>query len=263
MKKPDEALEWLEKSLDKGFNEFAHMERDGDLDNVRKHPGYAKMVQRFSAPVLKSAVIPSFIPNQNPGAAKGLLVMLHGAGSDANRALQMWKSTAEREGLILLCPQGDQSMETGGFAHGSASESVIVDAVKRWTDEHKIPAENIFIGGFSQGAAVAFQVAIRHTELFAGLVSIGGFYGVDGNEEFLEGLDGKNLKLYLIHGLDDSQTLESARELRNLLVRDGVPAVLRRIEGGHEVNKSARSELDQAISWFLGRSDGRSQRRAF
>lgn len=263
MKKPEKALEWLEKSLDKGFNEFAHMERDGDLDNVRKHSGYAKLVKKFSAPVLKNAIIPSFVPNRNPGAAKGLLVMLHGAGSDAETALSMWKATAKRENLILLCPQGDQQMESGGFAHGSASESVVVDAVRRWTEEHQIPADKIFLGGFSQGAAMAFQTAIRHPELFAGLVSIGGFYGIEGNEEFLDGLNDKGLKLYLIHGLDDSQTLENAREMRNLLVGDGVPAVLRRIEGGHEVNDSARNELHQAISWFLGRSDGRSQRRAF
>jgi tetratricopeptide (TPR) repeat protein len=42
----DEALDALEASIEKGYTDFAHMEKDSDLDNVRSEPRYKSLLAR-------------------------------------------------------------------------------------------------------------------------------------------------------------------------------------------------------------------------
>lgn len=43
--KPEPALEWLERAVDKGFSDFEHMEQDPDLDNIREFTAYGEIVK--------------------------------------------------------------------------------------------------------------------------------------------------------------------------------------------------------------------------
>lgn len=46
MKDKDNALRYLEKSLELGFNRFAHIERDSDLDFIRNTPEFQKLIRK-------------------------------------------------------------------------------------------------------------------------------------------------------------------------------------------------------------------------
>lgn len=50
MNQPEQALDYLRQSLQMGFNDFAHMEQDTDLDNIRELPEYIELVQQFNQP---------------------------------------------------------------------------------------------------------------------------------------------------------------------------------------------------------------------
>ena len=41
----EKALDWLEKSVENGFNQFDHMEEDPDLDSLRDEPRYKKIIE--------------------------------------------------------------------------------------------------------------------------------------------------------------------------------------------------------------------------
>ena len=45
---PDLALVWLEKALDHGFVQFAHMRSDHDLDSIRNLPAYKKLIAKHA-----------------------------------------------------------------------------------------------------------------------------------------------------------------------------------------------------------------------
>lgn len=47
--RPEPALKWLERSIDKGFSNFDHMRKDSDLDNIRNNPRYIELVKRNSS----------------------------------------------------------------------------------------------------------------------------------------------------------------------------------------------------------------------
>lgn len=53
LNRKDEAFEWLEKAINAGFAQFANLDADGDLENLRSDPRYGKMrdlVERQVAP---------------------------------------------------------------------------------------------------------------------------------------------------------------------------------------------------------------------
>ena len=46
LNKKDDALDWLEKSIEAGFAKFDHMENDTDLDNIRDDKRYKKLLEK-------------------------------------------------------------------------------------------------------------------------------------------------------------------------------------------------------------------------
>lgn len=48
MKNKDKAIEYLEKSLENGYNRFAHIERDYDMDFIRECKEYKALIKKYS-----------------------------------------------------------------------------------------------------------------------------------------------------------------------------------------------------------------------
>ena len=48
MDRKEEALDYLRKALEAGFNSFAHMRRDDDLDNIRDMEEYKSLIEQYS-----------------------------------------------------------------------------------------------------------------------------------------------------------------------------------------------------------------------
>jgi hypothetical protein len=42
------SLSYLEKAIDAGFRNRSWLERDGDLDSIRKEPGYERLLERMN-----------------------------------------------------------------------------------------------------------------------------------------------------------------------------------------------------------------------
>lgn len=49
-KRIDEAVEWLQKAVDAGYDEFEWMEQDADLDNIREDEGYKDILRKGPKP---------------------------------------------------------------------------------------------------------------------------------------------------------------------------------------------------------------------
>ncbi|MFW6159385.1 MAG: PDZ domain-containing protein [Planctomycetota bacterium] len=54
LKEKEKALEFLRKSLEAGYVDFAHMKQDTDLDNIRDEPGYQALIEKKADYVRKS-----------------------------------------------------------------------------------------------------------------------------------------------------------------------------------------------------------------
>ena len=169
----DAALEWLGKAVDWGFaaqssDEVASIEtKDKDLDNVRKDPRFAALVERLKArrkAVADFVAKPEiYVPEKLKDApAVPLLVVLHDAGQTRTTALEKgpWKRIADELGTAVVIPSApclvgsdpaagmrwfDHWFEYAGQPWVYEKEiSVTVDLVKK---SHKIDPAKMFIVG--------------------------------------------------------------------------------------------------------------------
>lgn len=108
-----------------------------------------------------------------PGDAppRALVVLLHGAGRNGLSMLEMWESTAQRAGLVLVAPDAPGS-------HWDRSRSGI-EAIRRAAGDaaarYGIPADRIFLFGHSDGAAMAQWMLAQDGTPWRAVAVHGGF----------------------------------------------------------------------------------------
>ena len=113
--------------------------------------------------------------------ASAAMILLHGRGATAADILSL-SGELERPGLAFVAPQAEgyvwypnrfiAPVEQNEPYLSSALN--LVDEILKIIEARGIPAERIFIGGFSQGACLAIEYVIRHPRRYGGLLGFSG-----------------------------------------------------------------------------------------
>lgn len=115
--------------------------------------------------------------------ASAVMILLHGRGATAEDILSL-STHLNHPGLAYLAPQAEgYTWYPNRFIfpveknepYLSAALTRIGGIVKQ-VESLGIPAEKIFIGGFSQGACLASEYVIRNPKRYAGLLVFSGGY---------------------------------------------------------------------------------------
>jgi predicted esterase len=124
-----------------------------------------------------------FATGRTLDSASGALILLHGRGASAEDILSL-SINLDFPQLAYLAPQAEgYTWYPNRFIapveqnepYLSAALSKIDEIVKDIEDHH-VPAEKIFIGGFSQGACLASEYVIRNPRRYGGLLVFSGGY---------------------------------------------------------------------------------------
>jgi len=100
----------------------------------------------------------------------------------------------------------------------------------------------IDVAGFSQGAAMAFSLALLHPERISRVAALSGFLP-EGSEERLAALQGK--KIFIAHGREDEVIpVEFARQAKAMLEAHGTEVTYCESEGGHKVGKQCLKGME-------------------
>jgi len=155
-----------------------------------------------------------FVPTgYDPARPTPLLVALHGSGGEGRGALEPWRETAERLGLLVLAPTDHGASE--GYSY-QESERAAVLAALRWTRRHfNVDESRVHLTGVSRGGHLAWDLALRHPDLFASLAPIVGGPRIENAEgrnnlRYLENLTGTSI-LDLQGALDDPLLVANVR----------------------------------------------------
>lgn len=172
-----------------------------------------------------------------------LVLMLHGAGSNAHDAIQPFRRLADAHGMILLAPDartGEWDLLDGGFG---ADVDFIDHALAKAFHACVIDPRRVVIAGFSDGASYALSLGLRNTELFTHVIAFSpGFMK-------LPACAGSP-SVFVSHGTDDP-ILPIARCSNRIvprLKRDGYRVIFREFPGGHSVPREIARE---AAEWLL------------
>lgn len=138
-------------------------------------PGrHARTVELPVLDGVESTTIHLLLPTaRDPTRPAPLLLALHGAGGDGMQMLNEWEAAAEALGMIVCAPTDPQS--GGGYAFTPRERAAALAAL-RWTRRHYEVDENrIHLAGASRGGHLAWDLATRHSDLWASVAtSIGG-----------------------------------------------------------------------------------------
>ncbi|HVY47808.1 MAG TPA: hypothetical protein VHB21_18095 [Minicystis sp.] len=136
-----------------------------------------------------------------------------------------------------------------GLAPARAALEATIAELER---AHGVTREQLVIGGFSQGAMLATEVALHADRPFAGLVALSGTVISRPRWEAAARARGKELRALVTHGrADPILPFEGGEMLRDLLAGAGADVTFVAHGGGHEIPAPALAALSRSASvWF-------------
>jgi phospholipase/carboxylesterase len=188
---------------------------------------------------------PVYAAGEPLATAKAAMVMAHGRGATAESILSL-ASELNQTGFAYIAPQAaDYSWWPNRFTEPIASNEpwfssalAAVGDVLAQVERAGVPAERTLLLGFSQGACLVTEYAVRHPKRYGGVVGLsGGLFGPEGTPRDYPGsLDGTPVFL----GCSDSDFhIPKARvqETTQAMQRMGAHVTERLYPGmGHTVN---------------------------
>jgi len=189
-----------------------------------------------------------------------VLLLLHGWTGDEN---SMWifarKVPAE---YTLLAPRAPLADQNGGYSWREmtdgqwgfpsiedlqpAADSLLA-FMESWQASMSLAPEPFSVMGFSQGAAVAYVLALSHPDRVRRLAVLSGFLP-SGAETVLKSRPLAGKPVFVAHGLkDDRIPVERARKSVVLLQASGARVTYCEAEVGHKVSK----ECVQGMEYFF------------
>ena len=109
-----------------------------------------------------------YVPTSyDPAKPAPLICAFHGTGGTGKEMAEMWRADAEKIGALVLAPSEAGANEGYGWTQRER-DSVL--AALRWTRRHyDVDERRIFATGISRGGHLAWDLALRHPDLFAAL----------------------------------------------------------------------------------------------
>ena len=181
-----------------------------------------------------------YVPSGKDREPLRLLVMLHGAGGNAERLLEMLSDEADRHRLLLMAPRSTAAtwdVLTGGFGPDVRNiDRLLTEVASRYR------LQGYTIAGFSDGASYALSLGLANGDVFDSIVAFSpGF-------EAAEVTHGRP-PVFISHGTQD-QTLPIDRTSRRIvpsLEDAGYDVTYQEFSGGHVVPQAVQR---RAVEWL-------------
>jgi len=194
------------------------------------------------------------------------VILLHGRSGDEN-AMWIFSQTLPQDWLVVA-PRGIKADPGGGYAwHPRQRDewpplskfdeavSAVVHFIEALPALYGADPAQIYLMGFSQGAATAYAVAMRHPGLVKGIAGLVGFVPVE-VDAAVETRVLKGLPIFMAVGKTDpyipfTRTQGCAQTLRDT----GADLSYREYETGHRLNAQGVRDLK---AWWVDRSGGQN-----
>ena len=200
---------------------------------------------------------------QPEGKASRILLLLHGWKGDEN-SMWVFAHNLSPE-YVILGPRGPFQEPDGGYSWrdikagkwGKASLEDLQPSAEKlyrfvedWSASAGLDASQFDLMGFSQGAAMAYSLALLHPERIRKLAILSGFIP-EGGEALIgmKKLAGK--AVFMTHGRQDELIrVERARSAQALLKESGAQVTYCESDTAHKVSRECLIEMERYFAAF-------------
>ncbi|BFM19045.1 alpha/beta hydrolase [Gilvimarinus japonicus] len=212
------------------------------------------------------------LENPNAGPSDACVIWLHGLGASCNDFANLLPQLSLSAGarIRFVFPQAPQLAVTvnGGYQMPAWYDLQSLDVDRKFNAQHLaqasvainelieqqvaagITSERILMAGFSQGGAVAYDVALNCTRPLAGLMALSTYFATSDTCTFSAA--NKSLAISIQHGLQDEVVLpELAVRAESVLQAQGYQFDSHRYPMAHEVCGEQISDISAFINRCL------------
>lgn len=204
-------------------------------------------------------------PAQATGA-KRLLLLLHGVGGNELNLLPVGEQLADAHTLVLTVraplvfgplgfgfyqvqvdtlsgkPVFNQAQQLDG-------QRLLLRFMQEASARYRLPAGQVYLLGFSQGAVMAYDIALTHPAQVRGVLAFSGRILAESRQHHAPAADIKQVHFFLSHGRQDEMLPAFyAAEAVAFLNTLGITPHYEAFEGGHEVSASGSAAAHQWLS---------------
>jgi predicted esterase len=176
------------------------------------------------------------------GQPAPLVVMLHGAGGNAQQSLRILQSIADAEGFLVLAPDSRGSTWDVILGEYGADVTFLNEALTWVFERYAVDPAQVAIGGFSDGASYALSLGISNGDLFTHVLAFSPGFAAPAEQHGAP-------RLYLSHGTRDAvlPINSCSRRLVPRLQGAGYDVRYHEFDGPHTVPAEIARE---AVEWF-------------
>jgi predicted esterase len=200
---------------------------------------------------IKTTFVCSVPESYNPHQSWPLLIALHGSGSNAVAFLDVFKTVTDTLGLVLVALQGERKTENGfGWQWDINSERSLLSCLDIIQKQIPIDTRKIFLLGFSSGGRIAFELGIKNSRLFKGIILLSAPF--DSTHISITDRSIRHMRFFVAHGEYEQQNRLETQFLVNLLTSHCEAVEYRIFENtGHGLPDSKAEVITQIVNFLL------------
>ncbi len=196
-------------------------------------------------------------PASQGDAPHPALVLLHGLGSNEHDLFMFAGQVDPR--LVVMSLRAPLAYDYGGYmwydmaeGTGLQGETIsrnlagLADFLQTLPERYDLDPDRMYLGGFSQGAAMAGATGLLHPDRVAGVIMLSGYLPPpDGDTRYFSGRAAGRPFFQANGTLDQIVLIDWGRATRDALQRAGVDLTYREYPMGHEVSLPEMMDLSR------------------
>jgi phospholipase/carboxylesterase len=189
---------------------------------------------------------------------KKAIILLHGVGSNEQDLFSLAKQLPDD--FLVVSPRGQFTLGAGSsyawyqvdFSTGKpvfnkeqelSSREVIKKFIVQVKQKYEV--DEVYLGGFSQGAIMSYSIGLLYPNEVQGIISLSGRLLEEVRPLVTKSFDLQKLKVFVAHGVQDNTlTVQYARDAKAYLENLGVQLSYHEYNMGHQINAAVLSDLN-------------------